>query len=58
MCPEPRLNRYHILQVYYFDDDRYNGPRRLKEGGRRPFLRGKGDHCEIKHVRVCCSVHK
>lgn len=41
MCPEPRLNRYHILQVYYFDDDRYNGPRRLKERRRRPFLRGK-----------------
>ena len=28
MCPEPRLNRYHVLQVYYFDDDHYNGPRR------------------------------
>lgn len=41
MSPEPCLHRYHILQVYYFDDDRYNGPRRLKEGGRRPFLRGK-----------------
>ena len=27
-----------------------------EEGGL--FLGEKGDHCKIKHVRVCCSVHK
>ena len=41
MCPEPCFLRYHTLQDYYFDDDRYNGPRRLKEGEGRPFQRGR-----------------
>ena len=38
-CPEPCLHRFHTLQDYYFDDNRYNGPRRMKEGGGRPFQR-------------------
>ena len=41
MCPEPCFQRFHTLQDYYFDDNRYNGPRRLKEGGGRPFQRGR-----------------
>lgn len=41
MCPEPCFQRYHTEQNYYFDDNRYNGPRRLKEGGGRPFQRGR-----------------
>ena len=40
MCLEPCFHRFHTLQDYYFDDNRYNGPRRLKEGGGRPFQRG------------------
>ena len=27
MCPEPCFRRYHTLSNYYYDDDRYNGPR-------------------------------
>ena len=57
MCPEPCLNRYHILFIISMmtvaialDDWK------REEGGL--FLEEKGDHCEIKHVRVCCSVHK
>lgn len=30
MCPEPCFLRYHTLQDYYFDENRYSGPRRLK----------------------------
>ena len=41
MCPEPCFHRFHTLQDYYFDDNHYNGPRRLKEGGGRPFQRGR-----------------
>ena len=41
MCPEPCFKRYHTLENYYFDDDSYSGPRRLKEGGGRPFQRGR-----------------
>ena len=40
MCPEPCFKRCHTLQDYYFNDNCYNGPRRLKEGGGRPFQRG------------------
>ena len=41
MCPEPCFHRFHTLQDYHFDDNRYNGPRRLKDGGGRPFQRGR-----------------
>ena len=41
MCPEPCFQMYHTFHDYYFDDNRYNGPRRLKEGGGRPFRRGR-----------------
>ena len=41
MCPEPCFKRCHTLQDYCFDDNRYNGPRRLKEGGGRLFQRGR-----------------
>ena len=27
MCLEPCFHRFHTLQHYYFDDNRYNGPR-------------------------------
>ena len=39
MCPEIYFQRYYTLQDYYFDDNWYNGPRRLKEGRGRPFHR-------------------
>lgn len=41
MCIEPCFKRYHTMQDYYFDDSRYGGSRRLKEGGGRPFRRGR-----------------
>ena len=41
MCAEPCFKRYHTMNTYYFDDDHCNGTRRLKEGGGRPFQRGR-----------------
>ena len=41
MCPEPCFKRFHTMQDYYFVDGSYNGPRRLKEGGKSPFHRAR-----------------
>ena len=41
MCIEPCFKRFHTMQDYYFDDSHYGGSRRLKEGGGRPFRRGR-----------------
>ena len=53
MCPEPCFKRFHIMQDYYFDDSRYGRSRRLKEGGGRPFHRGRRrSFAKLKAVRV------
>ena len=41
MCIESCFKRFHTMQDYYFDDSRYGGSRQLKEGGGRPFRRGR-----------------
>ena len=41
ICSEPCFKRIHTMQDYYFDGGIYNGPKRLKEEGKRPFYRGR-----------------
>ena len=41
-CPETCFKRYDIIGLLRsHDDNRYNGSRRLKEGGVRPFQRDR-----------------